>query len=120
MLIKQVEEVTHLNREQARKFISGLFDQAVDDVDTERLESMRRDIGEQMKTARSRGIFEKAIAALDMEIVSRREGMAAVTHRIHPQTPAETKVAGGAGDETGEIRHGVEREASERWRVTGR
>lgn len=107
-----------MDRDQAKKLISGLFDEAVDDIETERLESMSREIRAQMKAARSKGIYGKVVAALDTEIEARLGGEAA--ERIRPQTPAETEVAGGPEDKPGEMRRGGSREPSMKWRVTGR
>ena len=78
-----------MNREQARKLISGLFDEAADDVDTERLQVMRRRVETHMNTAQQRGVYSKVLAALDLELDARGASESGHQH-ISPQTQAET------------------------------
>ena len=61
-----------MDRNQARRLISRVFDQAVDDIGTERLVSMRDEFEARMRTARSRGLYRKTAEALDTEIEARR------------------------------------------------
>ena len=106
-----------MERDQARKLISGILDEAVDDVDTERLQSMKRQVEVRMKAARSKGVYQKLTDALDTEIQA-RERPEHVPH-ISPHTPAETR-AGSQEDEPGDLRHRVPRHAGKKWRATGR
>ena len=111
------EEAFPLERDQARKLISGILDEAVDDVDTERLESMKCQVEVRMKAARSKGLYRKVIDALDTEIQA-RERPERVPH-MSPHTPSETR-AGSQEDEPGDLRHRVPRQAGKKSRATGR
>lgn len=117
MNIRILTEANEVDREKAKRLISGLFDQPADNIDTDSLKTMRQELESKARSARVRGIFHKLVDALDTEIQARG---GSVQTSVHPQTQAETVVAGGPDDVPGEIRHGVMREASIKWRVTGR
>jgi len=71
-----------MDRDRAGKLIGQVFNQAVDDIETERLISMKREVEARMRTARAKGLYGKLADALDTEIEARsraeKEGRAAV------------------------------------------
>jgi hypothetical protein len=105
-----------MDRERGRRLISGLFGRSVDQVRTDELASMKSQLQAQKREAQVKGIYDKALDALDKEIEARKGDY----EKISPQKPSETRVSGYPGDLPGEIRHGVRMSASAKWRVTGR
>jgi hypothetical protein len=64
---------SEVDRNRARRLIGGVFDEAVDDIATDRLEAMKRQVEAQMQTARTKGLYSKMDEALGVELQARRE-----------------------------------------------
>lgn len=61
-----------MDRDEAKKIISSTFDQAADDIPTEQLETMKREVGAQIRALHTHITPSTLIQALETEISARR------------------------------------------------
>ncbi len=73
-----------MDRNKARKLISGIFDIAADDMGTDRLEAMKLEIEAQIQSAHMKGLYQKIADALAIEIQARRQGEMISAERSAP------------------------------------
>lgn len=111
-----------MDRKQAQTIISETLDQDICSVSTDQLVTLRQDIMLQMKSAEDTELYSNLIDALNTEIGCRREDEFGKQKagKIESQAPEKVRTTADAGAQPGELRRGVSRSGSTRWRVTGR